>query len=323
MTKLAYLQRIFAAYLLNRHSHLTFWHDTPAVNTEAFTDELGPYFMTFHEKAHYPGPFDAQGIPLLDYHGQIGCQYNPIAIAQYALGNYNLARQTGDSARFQTFLRVADWLVQNLTTTPQGTRLWAHHFDFEYFRLLKAPWFSGLAQGQGLSVLVRAFAETRQDRYLEAAQAVWHTLDLPIEAGGVQYRDEQGFPWIEEYLVAPPTHILNGFIWALWGISDYYRLTQQSAARQLFDAYVQTIVHSLPQYDLGFWSLYELTPQRIRSIASSFYHQLHITQLRVMHLLTNQQIFLDYAEKWQKYTMHKGYCCWARLYKIFFKLLYY
>ena len=29
------------------------------------------------------------GIPLLNYHGIIGKQYNPIAIAQYGLGNLN------------------------------------------------------------------------------------------------------------------------------------------------------------------------------------------------------------------------------------------
>ena len=33
---------------------------------------------------------DADGIPLLDYHGNIGLQYNPIAIAQWGLGNFNL-----------------------------------------------------------------------------------------------------------------------------------------------------------------------------------------------------------------------------------------
>jgi hypothetical protein len=46
--------------------------------------------MDFEEKADYPGHYDAGGIPMLDYHGQIGLQYNPIASAQWGLGNYNL-----------------------------------------------------------------------------------------------------------------------------------------------------------------------------------------------------------------------------------------
>ena len=77
-------------------SHLTFWHESPQENLNARPGELGEYYMTFAEKADYSGAYDSAGIPLLDYHGKIGLQYNPIAIAQYGLGNYNLFRRTGD-----------------------------------------------------------------------------------------------------------------------------------------------------------------------------------------------------------------------------------
>ena len=46
--------------------------------------------MKFHYKANYKDYIDKNGIPMLNYHGNIGLQYNPIAISQYALGNYNL-----------------------------------------------------------------------------------------------------------------------------------------------------------------------------------------------------------------------------------------
>ena len=39
-----------------------------------------------------------------------------------------------------------------------------------------------------------------------------------IDEGGVVYADEDGHTWFEEYIVSPPTHILNGFIWASWGV---------------------------------------------------------------------------------------------------------
>ena len=78
--------------------------------------------MLFSEKAGYSGPFDASGIPQLDYHGRIGVQYNPIAIAQYGLGNYNLWRQHGDPARRGKFFRTADWLCEHLEINSQGWR---------------------------------------------------------------------------------------------------------------------------------------------------------------------------------------------------------
>ena len=322
-SRIQYLKRIFTSYIFSRNSNLTFWHETPTANPTARFDGLGPYYMTFEEKALYPGPFDDNGIPLLDYHGTIGKQYYSIAISQYALGNYNLFKKTGKSEYFEKFLTNSQWLLDNLTQTKHGTYLWAHTFDFEYFRPLKAPWHSGLAQGQGLSGLVRAYTETGESKYEDAADHVYQTLALPIAEGGVIYRDDEGHDWIEEYLVDPPTHILNGFIWALWGIYDYFLLTKKEEVLKLFDSYVDTIVKNLPQYDSGFWSYYELTPQRIKCLASNFYHRLHIVQLRTMHEMTGQPSFAQYAEKWSRYLDNPLCRNLALAYKAAFKLTYY
>lgn len=279
--------------------------------------------MTFAGKANYQGPFDEQGVPLLDYHGKVGKQYNPIAIAQYALAHYNLACSTGIKLHWDRFLGIGEWLLYNLVRTPQGTYLWPHHFDFEYFRPLKAPWFSGLAQGQGLAVLVRAAVETKDSKYQEAMEQVFQSLSLPLEKGGVLFKDSRDYVWIEEYLIEPPTHILNGFIWALWGVYDYFLFTQKAEARALFETCTATILEYLPRYDLGFWSLYELTPQPIKSIASFYYHRLHIVQLRIMHLLTGHPQFAQYAAKWEGVSKNPLFRAMALSYKICFKLAYY
>ena len=51
---------------------------------------------------------------------------------------------------------------------------------------------------------------------------------------------------------------------------------------------VRTLVRNLDRYDLGFWSLYEQSGTRLPMVASPFYHQLHIVQLRIMHRLTGE-----------------------------------
>ena len=156
LPSLSYYRRILSAYLLGGQSHLTFWHEIPEENLNANARELGEYYMLFAEKANYAGVYDAAGIPQLDYRGKIGRQYNPIAIAQYGLGNYNLFRRSGSAECREKFLQVADWLVLHLEKNPQGLAVWNHHFDWEYRDTLRAPWYSALAQGQGISVLVRA-----------------------------------------------------------------------------------------------------------------------------------------------------------------------
>ena len=330
MPRLSYYRRIFSAYVLGGKSHLTFWHETPAENPNAVPGELGDYYMLFAEKAHYAGPYDSAGIPLLDYRGKIGLQYNPIAIAQYGLGNYNLFRRTADPERQKKFFLAADWLCSHLEQNAHGVVVWNHHFDWEYRDTLKAPWYSALAQGQGISVLVRAYNEARARtqsgaaRYLDAAQRALASFHRPMSEGGVAFTDERGDLWFEEYIVSPPpTHILNGFIWAAWGIYDYFLATGDAPARELFSRTVRTMLNNLDRYDLGFWSLYEQSGTRLPMVASPFYHQLHVVQLRVMHRLTGEAEFARVADRWESYSRSRAHRTLALCYKSVFKLCYY
>jgi heparosan-N-sulfate-glucuronate 5-epimerase len=323
MPTLSYYRRILSAYLLGGKSHLNFWHETPEENLDSSANELGPYYMLFSEKADYSGPFDPEGIPKLDYHGHIGVQYNPIAIAQYGLGNYNLCRLRADSARREKFFRVADWLCDHMELNSKGLAVWAHHFDLEYRDTLQSPWHSGLAQGQGISVLVRAHKESGNSLYLEAAQRAFVTFQRAISQGGVACTDESGDLWFEEYIVSPPTHILNGFIWALWGVHDYFLATADKCPQELFSRGVRTLLHNLERYDLGFWSLYEQSGTRLPMVASPFYHRLHIVQLRVMHRLTGEEKFAELAQRWESYARSPAKRTRALCYKSAFKLCYY
>jgi heparosan-N-sulfate-glucuronate 5-epimerase len=324
---LRYYRRIFSAYLVGGKSHLTFWHETPAANPNASVTELGEYYMLFAEKADYGGDYDLSGIPQLDYHGHIGLQYNPIAIAQYGLGNYNLYRRTADPARRKKFLLIADWLRDHLEPNAHGLAVWHHHFNWEYRDTLKAPWYSALAQGQGISVLVRAWKESGEARYLEAAQRAMESFRKSVTEGGVAFTDDVGDLWFEEYIVSPPTHILNGFIWATWGVYDYFLATKEKFAQDLFARAVQTLLRNLDRFDLGFWSLYEQSGTRLPMVASNFYHRLHIVQLRIMHrlsgALTENDKFAEVADRWDLYTQSRTNRTRALVYKTAFKLCHY
>jgi len=279
--------------------------------------------MPFVYKAHYQGPFDKEGIPLLDYKGKIGKQYNPIAIAQYGLGHYNLFKRTGEKSHFNIFLKQEDWMVNNLENNSKGFYVWNHHFDWEYRQFLKAPWYSALAQGQGISLLIRAYKETNENKYLDSSEKAFESFKYEISDGGVKYTDKSGNIWFEEVILDPPTHILNGFFWALWGVHDYYLWTKDRNAKELIDQSVETLKENLHSYDTGFWSLYELSGTKLKMLASFFYHSLHIVQLRIMFKLTKEKIFNDYADKWDKYKRKKRNKYIALVYKAMFKLLYY
>jgi heparosan-N-sulfate-glucuronate 5-epimerase len=323
VSSLQYYRRIFSAYLLPGKSQLTFWHETPQANSNASIHQLGEYHMLFAEKADYAGHHDSAGIPMLDYRGSIGLQYNPIAIAQWGLGNYNLFCRGQSEERKDKFLAASDWLCAHLELNTLGSWVWNHHFDWEYRSPLRAPWYSALAQGQGISLLVRAYRETGSVAYLEAAERAFTSFLKPTSEGGVTFTDARGNLWFEEYIVSPPTHILNGFLWAAWGVYDYFLITGSSEARDLFAQAALTLRTNLDCYDLGFWSLYEQSGTLLPMVASPFYHRLHVVQLRVMHRLTGDEIFARYADKWESYARSCAKRIRALCYKSAFKLGYY
>jgi hypothetical protein len=201
--------------------------------------------------------------------------------------------------------------------------VWNHHFDWEYRTPLKAPWYSALAQGQGISLLVRAYRDTENTLYLEAAQRAFEPFLKTIDKGGVTYLDDKGHTWFEEYIVFPPTHILNGFIWASWGVYDYFLITQELRAESLFNQAVETLVVNLQRYDAGFWSMYEQSGTRMKMLASPFYHYLHIVQLKILYRLTGREIFCRFAERWEEYRQSWIKRIVALLFKTTFKLCYY
>lgn len=322
--KANYWKRVIAAYRKGANSQLTFWHEEPEVNEEMdFTDPSTGYYMTFYDKTLYPGSFDDKGVPLLDYKGVIGKQYNPIAIAQYGLGFYNRHIKEGKEEYLNKFLTQYDWLVDNLEKNKYGLYVWMHHFDWEYFKLLKAPWYSSLSQGAGISALVRAYLITKNEKYLEASFKAFESFNKHLEEGGVSYVDGYGNLWFEETITTPPTHILNGFIWSLWGVYDYYLLTKDVKAEELFEKGVNTIKKNLQRYDIGYWSLYDLAPTKLKMLASPFYHTLHIVQLEVMYKITGEGIFMEFSNRWEKYKSSSFYRTKALIHKAVFKFLYY
>lgn len=320
--KFGYWRRIFKVYLTSKKGYLSFWHECPEVGNFV-PEELGEYYMTFSDKAEYAGPRDGRGVILFDYYGDIGRQYNPVAIAQFGLAHINLYLKNGNKMNLSEAGVHADWLVENLKDNKECVPVWKHEFKWHYKKLLLPGWYSALSQGAGVSLLLRVYLATGEEKYKETAKRAFISLATEIKNGGVKCLDENGDVWLEEYLVQPPTHILNGFIWALWGVWDYYLSFKDTRALELFYNSVRTLKKNLQRYDIGFWSLYDLSRQALKMIASPFYHKLHIVQFRVMRRLTGEDIFADYAEKFELYEKSFIRRKLALIYKAVFKIFYF
>jgi heparosan-N-sulfate-glucuronate 5-epimerase len=134
-----------------------------------------------------------------------------------------------------------------------------------------------------------------------AARLALSPLFTAQAAGGVG-GELGGLPWPEEYPTTPQSHVLNGAIFALWGIRDVALGLGSEDAREQFERVLDSLAANLHRFDTGTWSLYSLFPHPIFNRASSFYHDLHINQLTAMQILAPRPEFERVRARWSAYA---------------------
>jgi hypothetical protein len=238
-------------------------------------------------------PFDERGIPLVDYGPGVGKHYNTCTISQYALEHWERWCQTRDPVMRDKFLQLADWLVENLEDGK-----WYCRFD-DLLRGQRNPWVSAMDQGQGMSVLLRAWQCSGAGKYRIAAEQALALFEVPVAQGGVAIPTPAG-TWFEEYPNATaPDHVLNGHVWALFGIWDMHRATQNATARRLFDEGVAVLKANLAAYDNGYWVWYDLRPRSF--LVDGYYMCFQIDQVRVLHEITGDPVWAGTVRRWEGY----------------------
>lgn len=211
--------------------------------------------------------------------------YFSIPIFQYGLAAYDLYLLNSDKTMLKKTLACADWAVDNQNENGSFTT-----FEFKD----KNHPYSSMAQGEAISLLIRAHLETNNDKYIDAAKKALDFMLVPKSEGGVcEYTDDG----ILLYEFTGFEVVLNGWIFSLWGIFDYCKYTNDDKAKQALLSTLSALEKRLPSYDIKYWSKYDGG----KNICSPFYHKLHIAQLEAMHELFGDEIYKEYADKWSEY----------------------
>jgi heparosan-N-sulfate-glucuronate 5-epimerase len=156
-----------------------------------------------------------------------------------------------------------------------------------------------MAQGLAISVMLRAYDITGEQSYSDAAGLASNLLLSPVSEGGCSDYDESGHPFLEEYPSDPPSHILNGAIFALIGLRELEART----GGDIHKAAATRLSTQLTKFDLGYWSRYDL---RFVAPASRAYHSLHISLLHVAGDLFSDPFFNSTAIRWSSYLSRPG-----------------
>lgn len=220
----------------------------------------------------------------------------PAELAQLALGWWE-RHLVGEPDAFGAFLALCATLERR--GVERGRELlWQYDVPVTKHGLVP-PWCSALAQAQAASVFVRAYLAGGGDRFAELAERAIAPI-LPGSTSGLLVATSEG-PVPEESPSCPPSLILNGWVYALWGIWDVALALGDEDCRCLFEESTNCLRRTIHRYDVGWWSRYSLYPHRLPDLAKPFYHRLHVHQLEITARLVGARDLSETARRWAAY----------------------
>ena len=238
-------------------------------------------------RSSWSGAVDRTGVPLVNLRG--GLVYNPLTTAHHALAHWDLLMD-GRRESEPVFLRCAQWLEDNAVPEPANRFLtWLYTWPLRA-PPVAPPWISGMAQGQALAVLGRAFQLTGSTRTADVARRAARGFLYAVADGGLITRDLEGNCFIEEVAASPAIHILNGCLAGLVGALEHNKLFPDAEIAAVLNACILGIEKLLPAFDTGYWSKYAVG--RPFQLAPVHYHRVHIGYLRYLGTLFAPPDFL-------------------------------
>jgi hypothetical protein len=247
---------------------------------------------------------DEKGVPVVSLRSLGGKYYNAVAVVMIGEEHYANWQFTKEGRYFQYFINCCESLLENLKLKELNGLtfgVWEYYYPWSYN--LKPPWISGLAQGVGIQIISRAYKLSGEEKYLKAAKYAFNAFLVEVKDGGVTYKDGENEWWYEEYVGKDGeiSRVLNGMIYALLGIHEYFVNTGDREALIVFERGVRSLKRNLNRYDSGWWTYYD----DLGMIATKSYHIVHLNLLKGLYEITHERFLFEIYQKWSNYK--KGF----------------
>jgi heparosan-N-sulfate-glucuronate 5-epimerase len=279
-----------------------YWHTITKCQISEKPDKIGKYYLDFSSKVNYPSSFTGNGIPLYSHFGQSPI-IHPIVVCQYAFGLFELfARSGSESIEYRDkFLIQANWLVENSVDWKSSGKVWNINYDIVEYGLV-SPWISGLAQGEAISILTRAYKITSDKSYISLAEKALVPFEFSVEDSGLVNKFNGNIIYEEYPSPLKTVGVLNGFIFSLFGLHDLSLVNNSSKSQTFFNDGVNSLIKLLNYFDINYWTNYYLFDFPKNYCSSFTYHRLVTEQLKAMHIITGNEIFNSYYNQWNTYS---------------------
>jgi hypothetical protein len=275
-------------------------HITLNPGNVSLSSELGAYYIDMRPAiVHYTqniweGGFDADGVPMCG--GPEGLHYSPVNIAQYGFMLHADWVETREPHTLEVLKRCIAVLDAEKASEGDACVWWHHAYEPKYG--IEPPWASAMAQGEAISLYLRMYQALGDESLLDTAVRSYRFLAVEQGEGGVRRYDDAGDLWLEEFPSKEPSFVLNGFVYAVLGLYDLYRVTGEAAVKADIKRCLATLTRNLHRFDVGYWSLYDL---RRRELVRYYYQKnVHVPQMEVLYRLTGDPIFEEYRARWAR-----------------------
>lgn len=248
-----------------------------------------------------PGVHDAQGVRMFNVGSTM---YNhPVGQAQTGINCVGAYLATHDPASLSRAEANAQRLIDRRVES-RGAWFYPYPFDFAIHGdtsvLMKAPWYSAMAQGQALSLFVMLWKVTGDQQWRTAADNTVKSLALGPSGTlpFVSYIDANSYLWLEEYArlpIAKSEQVFNGLNFAIFGLYDYWRTTGSTDYVPLMNAALATSDHYAATF---FRRAQWVSKYSVYHAWDSYdYHPTHRTQMLQLHGYTHRPAFATYADE--------------------------
>lgn len=231
--------------------------------------------------------------------------YHPVNSSWYINQMLTSFKESKNPEYLDRAIATAKYLIKFSATDGRGAIWFPYRFGHDVKTLrLGTPWHSGMAQGMMLSTFVNLYEATGDKYWKNMAAGTVKSFDQPkVDSGpwfnNVLERDGKKFVFYEEYPALADeqnSQVVNGHIYALYGLYDYFRITGNKRIEWLFDVGASSIRDSFDAYrNPGEASWYSPTAYG-RTVWGNpeKYHKGVISQLRTLGEITGD------AEFWQQ-----------------------
>jgi hypothetical protein len=218
---------------------------------------------------------------------------HPVSAAQFGLASLREYHETGDPI---WIVRAETALTDSMAGADASGRL-PYLFPWRGADgvLQEQPAYSAMAQGQSLSLALRMFQLTADERWRQIADGLFETIaEVGTTNPAVTFVDTDGYLWFEEFSIQCPGRVWNGHVVVIFAMADYYQLSGDARALELFDAGATTALAYMPflRRD-GEPSMYDISHAHGASLA---YHHFMIRELRFLGAMTGSSDFDRWAD---------------------------